>query len=512
MIKQGSFFGTICGKNQIWITILLTLLPLLSAVIMCMGQGLSIREVYLPNSLWNDELYYYKGVESILTYGAPKGYFGYNESHANYLNLGAWSPVLYIFFCLYGIIFGWTYFSPIFCNILIMSISLFIVAVLLKPNLKQASALASFLLLFMPINRYMLSGTPESSVICLLIIYFAVCMKMIREDKFEIILMAWLYVISATLTLMRPYYILLTIIPCYYSYKNNRYKKICIGRIGIFYFALCFSYIWINKNLCAPYFGEIINTSWLKLLIADPWKGFFNIGHVIVSAFYKFSQQASEGIITGSVAGGWSFLYFVITAWLIWSCCQKTEGGGKYRFLWLFASFSFAILLLAIFLLYDVYVGSRHLMGFIILGLLAMAFCESLNKNIMMMSLLFWLFIAKGTDSYTLTLPALSEESSATLEEGKNYLQNVLIIDEDSSPWENTVVWVSEDMKWQELYSLPAGFGINFCFRDYVFANYGQLKSKYIMVDTGTASDQFCLNNGAELIAEYGQWHIWKIH
>jgi hypothetical protein len=70
------------------------LLPLLCCVIHCAYQGYTIGDVYLPSSEWNDELFYFKQVEAMLSHGYPYGYFGFNESHALKLSFAAWSPVL----------------------------------------------------------------------------------------------------------------------------------------------------------------------------------------------------------------------------------------------------------------------------------------------------------------------------------------------------------------------------------------------------------------------------------
>ena len=74
--------------------VLMGLLPLLCCVVTCAAQGKAIWDVYLPNSEWNDELFYFKQVEGIVHFGYPQGYFGFNESHALRLSFAAWSPVL----------------------------------------------------------------------------------------------------------------------------------------------------------------------------------------------------------------------------------------------------------------------------------------------------------------------------------------------------------------------------------------------------------------------------------
>ena len=65
---------------------LMALLPLLCCIAACAAQGGNLSRVYLPSSEWNDELFYYKQVEGILSHGYPQGYFGFNESHALKLN------------------------------------------------------------------------------------------------------------------------------------------------------------------------------------------------------------------------------------------------------------------------------------------------------------------------------------------------------------------------------------------------------------------------------------------
>ncbi len=96
------------NKNiRLYKAALMALLPLMLCVITSALQGFSITDVYIPGSEWNDELFYFKQVESILEYGYPYGYFGFNESHAKILSFAAWSPVLVWLWLVWGILFGW---------------------------------------------------------------------------------------------------------------------------------------------------------------------------------------------------------------------------------------------------------------------------------------------------------------------------------------------------------------------------------------------------------------------
>ena len=41
-----------------------------------------VTEIFLPVSSWSDEVIYSKQLAAAVQYGAPQGYFGFNESHA----------------------------------------------------------------------------------------------------------------------------------------------------------------------------------------------------------------------------------------------------------------------------------------------------------------------------------------------------------------------------------------------------------------------------------------------
>lgn len=107
-------------------SLLLGLLPVICCLVYCAAQGHQLSDVYLPSSEWNDELLYYKQVEGIINYAYPLGYFGYNESRALTLSFGAWSPLLFFPWIIWGLLFGWNFMSPILCNIFLMSLSCFL--------------------------------------------------------------------------------------------------------------------------------------------------------------------------------------------------------------------------------------------------------------------------------------------------------------------------------------------------------------------------------------------------
>ena len=190
---------------------LMAFLPLVLCVITCALQGYAIWDAYLPASEWNDELFYFKQVDGMVKYGFPYGYFGFNESHAEVLSFAAWSPVLVWPWLIWGFLFGWELISPIYCNIAIMMIAVFLFVWVVKPNWKQMVRMAVLFAAFPLFTRYMLSGMPECTCFGMLIVFFGFAYAYMQEEKKTSII--GMFVISGLLTLMRPYMIVFMLLP-----------------------------------------------------------------------------------------------------------------------------------------------------------------------------------------------------------------------------------------------------------------------------------------------------------
>ena len=94
--------------RQIIKVLLLVSLPLIMCYIACLKDGISLGDIYLGNSKWNDEVLYYKITEAVSKFNGPLGNFGYNGSSAELGHFGAWSPVVFVFYIIWAKIFGWS--------------------------------------------------------------------------------------------------------------------------------------------------------------------------------------------------------------------------------------------------------------------------------------------------------------------------------------------------------------------------------------------------------------------
>ena len=202
-------------------TVLMALLPVVCCLITCVSQGKSIGDVYLPMSEWNDELFYFKQVEGIVNYGYPQGYFGFNESHALKLSFAAWSPALVFPWIIWGLIFGWNLMSPIICNIVLLTLSMILFVVLVRPTWKQLGILTLLFCLYTPFVRYMLSGMPEIICFSMLIVFYSLAINYTeREKNYKLVI---LFLMAGLLTLMRPYMLLFLLLPAFFWIRKKRW-------------------------------------------------------------------------------------------------------------------------------------------------------------------------------------------------------------------------------------------------------------------------------------------------
>lgn len=495
--------------------LLFACIPLAACCIMCAKDGISLHDIYLGNSKWNDEVIYFKITEAIGKYNTPLGYFGYNESTANIGRFGAWSPVIFLFQIVYVKLFNWSMLSPIYCNIILMMIAMFVFAFLVMPTKRQMLFICLFYCTCTMITRYVLSGMLEASLYSLLIIFLGITIKAYRtyKESFKIRYLLMLNLLAFVLVLMRPYWILLFAVPAWYWYVTKTKKKALIMEAVISVTSLVI-YFYIAGNLCAPYLRPIINLSWLKLVFTDPGKGLYNIVYIFASQMKDFLQRIGQGVAEGAPVGAAYTVFCVMMIYFAFSIskCKKAEKNKKWCLL--YALGYLLVMLLAIFYLYDLHVGSRHIIGFILVFMLLFPLIETNGKrNLLLCSLFIWLFVCRATDEHTYQIPTYTADKGADLAEGKEELADLIDVNADD-PWDNTIIWLYSDetmVNFTYLYAVPGGMGINLCFKDYVLTNFEQLRPRYIITNIGEEVDLLCEEKQKELEAEYGNVHIWRL-
>lgn len=508
-------------------SLLLALLPLLCCVVYCASQGRGIGEVYLPSSVWNDELFYYKQVEGIVNYGYPQGYFGFNESHALKLSFAAWSPVLVFPWIIWGFLFGWNLMSPVICNIFLMMLCCFLFVWLVRPSWKQLGILTFLFCLYTPFVRYMLSSMPEVICFAMLIIFYALAVNYQRREKtYKLVL---LFVLSGVMTLMRPYLLLFLLLPVFFWIRAGRNFKSVAGSLAVFGTVLGL-YGVIKHYLGAEYFAPLFFTDWIDAYFEQGlWGGIRNTLdtlHYMGKDFLEHTRQGiREGLASGAFFGGYLVCMAVLAVQSVrdWRRYRRMAGEkgqedwrkalGRWLVIEAHLAFSFAAMLAALLLMYKLTEGSKHLLTFMAAAIFVIALMDTgFYKKAMLVGGTFaYFYIHMAVDPYDYQVPFVQEERMAALEACREILREELILDPEKAPgYENALIWVYSDSvggepgytAWQLLYALPEGFGISCCMPDFVSEEFDSLQGRYLCVISGGRIEEKCIRAGYEKILE----------
>ena len=522
--------------------VLMALLPLLCCLVRTAAEGRSIGQVYLPSSEWNDELFYFKQVEGIVNYGFPRGYFGFNESHALQLSFAAWSPVLVFPWILWGLLFGWNLLSPVICNVVLLTITMFVFVWLVKPTWKQLGILTVLFSLYSLFVRYMLSGMPEVICFGMLILFYGLAMSYLkRETKGKLIAM---FVVSVLLTLMRPYMLLFLMLACFFWIRKNK----CIGWVGSFVVVAVtgITYGLIKHYLGAEYFTPLFYTDWITTFFTEGigagFKNFFGTLHWKGLEFYR---HCIAGVKTGLASGAFFDGYLLVLLILLvqsfldirtlrrakrveriamepedkkvrealFGPYTLTEDRKRELHNQLVIEVHFALSLIAMLfahlLMYKMVEGSKHFLTFIAAGIFIVSMLETryYKKAVLLGAAFLYLYSFKAVEPYDYQIPYVTEERQAQVEYWREIFSEKLAMDTEQVPnYENVVIWTFGDetpeghqnLKWQLLYSAPKGFGISCCEREYITEHLTELQSRYLATVSGGAIDEMCRTAGYE--------------
>lgn len=536
-----------------WLTLLksllLGLLPVACCLVYCAVRGRSIGEVYLPESEWNDELFYYKQVEGIVNYGYPQGYFGFNESHGLKLSFAAWSPVLVFPWILWGLLFGWNLMSPVLCNIVLLSLACFLFVWLARPDWKQTGILVLLFCLYTPFVRYMLSVMPEVICFSLLIVFYGLAFSYLdREKSWKL---ALLFVLASVMTLMRPYLLLFLLLPAWLWGKKRGWKGVWGSLVVVG--ATLGGYAAIKHYFGAEYFAPLFFTDWAEAFLEQ---GFFGgIRFTLGKLYYmgrSFLAHTVQGVKTGLCSGAYFAGYLVCLLLLAGQSLadfrslkkvgnmggkqgtvpeggkdtapgveRETAPGGKQKAalelkkkltVEVHLLLCFVGMLFALLLMYKLTEGSKHLLTFMAAAVFVISMMNTRYfKKAAVLGVTFaYLYTVMALDPYDYQVPFVQQESRRELETWTQQLEGRMTLWEQEVPnYENSVIWVFSDVvegtsvntRWQLLYGLPKGFGISCCMREYVLENFDTLQSRYLCVTPGGDVEKKCIAAGYEKLA-----------
>lgn len=485
------------------------LLPLTVCLLRVLVSGKNLADVWLGASSWNDEAFYYKQVESMVKYGMPQGYFGYNESAAAHLTFGAWNPTILVPFFIWGKLFGWNMFSPYICNIVFLSVSLLLFGILSKGNFRQLIIAFAGLFLFTPLSRYLLSCMPEIIIISNLIVILGIFISC--YDKFAGWKFVIMFLLIAFLISIRPYMAVFAVLPFCIMLKKNH--KIWFVPIPVTAAALCI-YAVINKmftceylgNVYADWFGKIF-THGLRVVISEMFI-YFKSNLLLMFTHMRLS-------ITGLDATGAYFTCYIFAscAWIINTIFALIMHKKDRALLYIMLFAGHAAMLAALLVTYNLADGAKHLITFIVFDILLFSYEMTSNIFIGSLNAVFFVmfFVVKSDIPESYAVPYGMDTAIVNHAVFEAQLDENMKLTDDIS-WENTVIIMYDDKTsaddmavpsdiWHYIYDIPAGFGISYCTYDYVTADFTELKSRYILIPAESCLNNIMNEKGYNLIA-----------
>ena len=471
--------------------IVFCMVPLLSAILFCLKDGRWIGDVYIQLGGWSDEITYYKQIEGILSYGMPRGFFGYNQSRALYGSLGVWGMIPLIPYVVWGGIFGWNYSSPIFANIFFCMIAFVVLFKVMHLTGKEMGALSIFWVTNQFINRYVLSGVVEASVIMQLILVTA-CGEYLLSEKIrdrtglsamqrDQFVLGFCTFMICMLTLARPYFAVLFLIPFWKAVQDRRKKWImvlpvlAVGTIAVFFL--------YNHFFCSTYFNNIF--SFEKLYSAGILGAFAKVfdGFMEIARLMWYAMRYK-----GSGVGWYYLLLFIELATMLFVCIRNICQHKKPPRMFTITLIGNVMILLSIIEMYDLGVGGRHILALIVVNavLLVVEVHFSMGAVLALVCIVS-IVQTKGADA----LPYQNEDYVAYMDSLEKIFSEVVEVTEEIS-YESVVAMPTADRSTQYpeqgvstyyglLFAMPPGVGISLDYRDY-YDDPNHIKAGYIMV------------------------------
>lgn len=481
--------------NQILKGIVVLLFPLVLCLLFFGVRGISILDLYVPDLYNNDCFFYYKMVQGIIENGFPKGYFGFQESRAIIGSFGVWSPLILVPWAIWGILFGWGYTSPFVCNMVLLGLALMVFVLLTRMEWKNILCMLGVIGLIPCLSLYIMSCLPEVNLLSILILFFsfAIGIQYTKRKKMYIVLMG---AITIYLTIIRPFMIVLAIVPCYYLFK----QKIK----GAFWFSagLVVSSVSLyalgSHYFSAEYFIDVMNFSLFEYVLHGQWKDACkyvlecvrNIAPIMVTCI-------KEAFLLGTNAGTIYVVTIIITIISVYHIFLDKKVKCKIAHIMLVLMY--VSIVGAIFLVYrQVHEGARHMFMFAVAG--CMVCCSEkgifsyISRSVLAATLIAIIYCGTLLP-VDYDIPIQTEYTKVSVEYWEKAFAEHDFELSDRIGYENTLIWYLGG-NYSELFGTPKGIGISCCSREYIMNHFSELKSRFIAAPVGTEVEQMCQESG----------------
>lgn len=476
MIKQ--------NKLQVALYGLLVLLPLLwvLCILFCNGYKFDLS-ILVP--VWDDEVGWHNQVSAVIEYGHPLGYYGYNGTHAQVGTWGPWGVAPLLPYAAFGKLFGWGFSSMALANIFFLCLALLLLVIMTKPSVGQTLWLillysGSFITIGYSMTsmseglRYSLAIVLTGGLIWLER-HTRTTEKLSKKEIGSCVVLGvfLLYAIQVYLVfvLALPVYCWYILRRIHLREKQSRRKRGFLYAVKFLAIIFITGVVTVVSNkmvtaVCAPYVDSTITTIFKTISERGLYQGacffldnfFQNLRTVDLFSIFSMASD-TYGILS------WFFVnYLVLLFALLLHILKHRRRLVQNRSYCYEAAFFMTGFLIGYCALYtgQEWTLCRGINTGLLMGAIYLAFADK-KENLKLVLILLTFFEITAIWGYYSSMADERFGVSQNLtraEAEKETLQELIKLDADAAPWDNTVAtYGTVDFRYLVL---PAGYGSNY--------------------------------------------------
>jgi hypothetical protein len=479
--------GSVVRERLAWL--LMTITPALGTLVLINRLGVSLDN-FTPAT--SDEIGYYLQINAFVHHGFSGGYFTISEhpAPASFSHFGVHGPLFPLLYGVIGKLVGWEFRTGPFVNILLLTLSIAVYCMVIRPTAWQALLGAALLATFWPFYLCVLSVLQDPVHWAIAILVATGFCGMLRgrswADSWPFRLLFLSLLTYASLMRISWAMFLIPYVLLQLKRPTPRQVALAIFGSGAGIAVLLYAFRW----LCAPYTGS--SSAFLMNKMAG---GEISLSNFFLHAYWNveqlvLSQLSNQPMLLGAIIF-WQAIGFGSLAafWLIreWTgrrlMPERIELGPKATET-LFHAFNIWFLLVGIILFY--FVGNdggwRMLaVHLLVSGLIAIT---STVRWLRAAILAMVLINVGGLPWCTESIQAINGPRFQYLEcvrAFRSHLERLVPYEESADPWQNTILIGPYPI---ELLALPAGIGVSFFVKPYDVVL--PIKSKYVLAHPET--------------------------